>query len=181
MLHDEIGQSRQTRLENLAQMISISQTVRLYSGSERPNTGQKRPKPGQTCREEQKGHITLTVVFSVLTRGNDQLLKSLSVSRTVSQLIMRGNKPTFTYKLTLQKNTKGKTRIIGTKETNRPFLRRFPFVTTNRRDHSRHNENFTFNQNYQARSVKSYIACTKVSTKKHFSLSLSGYGPADQF
>ena len=37
----------------------------------------------------------------------------------------------------------------------------FPFVRTNRPDHSSHNENFTFNQNYPARSVKSLIVCTK--------------------
>ena len=39
-------------------------------------------------------------------------------------------------------------------------LGRFPFVRTDRPDHFR-NENFTFNQNYPARSVKSYIACRK--------------------
>ena len=44
----------------------------------------------------------LTVVFSVVTRGNDSLLKSLSVSRAVSHLIMRVNKPTFAYNLALQ-------------------------------------------------------------------------------
>ena len=41
-------------------------------------------------------------VFSVLTRGNESLLKCLSVSRTVSHLIMRNNKPTFAYNLALQ-------------------------------------------------------------------------------
>ena len=40
-------------------------------------------------------------------------------------------------------------------------LGRFPFVRTNRPDHSSQNENFTFNQNYPARSVKSLIVCTK--------------------
>ena len=40
-------------------------------------------------------------------------------------------------------------------------LGRFPFVRTDRQDHFRRNENFTFNQNYPARSVKSYIACRK--------------------
>ena len=37
----------------------------------------------------------------------------------------------------------------------------FPFARTDRPDHSRRNENFTFNQNYPARSVKSLIVCTK--------------------
>ena len=37
----------------------------------------------------------------------------------------------------------------------------FPFVRTDRPDHFLRNENFTFNQNYPARSVKSYIACRK--------------------
>ena len=36
-------------------------------------------------------------VFSVLTRGNESLLKCLNVSRTVSHLIMRNNKPTFAW------------------------------------------------------------------------------------
>ena len=40
-------------------------------------------------------------------------------------------------------------------------LGRFPFVRTNRPDHSSQNENFTFNQNYPAKSVKSLIVCTK--------------------
>ena len=40
-------------------------------------------------------------------------------------------------------------------------LGRFPFVRTDRPGHYRRNENFTFNQNYPARSVKSYIACRK--------------------
>ena len=44
----------------------------------------------------------LTVIFSVLTRGNDTLLKSLSVSRAVNHLIMRVNKPTFAFNLALQ-------------------------------------------------------------------------------
>ena len=34
-------------------------------------------------------------------------------------------------------------------------LGRFPFVRTDRPDHSRRNENFTSNQNYPTRSVKS--------------------------
>ena len=34
-------------------------------------------------------------------------------------------------------------------------LEHFPFVRPDRPDNSRHNENFTFNQNYPARSVKS--------------------------
>ena len=33
----------------------------------------------------------------------------------------------------------------------------FPFVTTDRPDHSYHNENFTFNQNYPARSVSQIL------------------------
>lgn len=40
-------------------------------------------------------------------------------------------------------------------------LGRFPFVGIDRPDHFRRNENFTFKQNYPARSVKSYIACRK--------------------
>ena len=35
------------------------------------------------------------------------------------------------------------------------FLGRFPFVRTDRPDPSRSNENFTFDQNYPTRSVKS--------------------------
>ena len=34
------------------------------------------------------------------------------------------------------------------------YLGRFPFVTTDRPDHSRRNNNFPFNQNSPARSVK---------------------------
>ena len=37
------------------------------------------------------------------------------------------------------------------KISTRADCRRFPFVRTDRPDHSRHNENFTFNQNYLAR------------------------------
>ena len=37
----------------------------------------------------------------------------------------------------------------------------FPFVRTDRPDPSRGNENFTINQNYPARFVKSYMACRK--------------------
>ena len=39
----------------------------------------------------------------------------------------------------------------------------FPFVRTDRPDHSYHNENFSCNQNYPARSewVKSWIVCIK--------------------
>ena len=40
-------------------------------------------------------------------------------------------------------------------------LRRFPFFRTIRPDPSRRNENFTINQNYPARSVKSSIVCKK--------------------
>ena len=38
---------------------------------------------------------------------------------------------------------------------NHIVLGRFSFVRTDRPDPSRRNENFTFNQNYPARSVKS--------------------------
>ena len=41
------------------------------------------------------------------------------------------------------------------------ILGRFPFVRTDRPGHSLRNENFTFNQSYPARSVKSQIVCTK--------------------
>ena len=37
----------------------------------------------------------------------------------------------------------------------------FPFVRTDRPDRSRLNENFTFNQNYSAQSVKSQKVCTR--------------------
>ena len=40
-------------------------------------------------------------------------------------------------------------------------LRVLPFVKTERTAPSRRNENFTFNQNYPARSVKSWMVCTK--------------------
>ena len=42
-------------------------------------------------------------------------------------------------------------------------LGRFPFVRTDRPDHSRVNENFTFNQNYPAtsRSDPRSVVCTK--------------------
>ena len=43
----------------------------------------------------------------------------------------------------------------------RTRLRGFPFVRTDRPDHSSHDKNFAFNQNYPARSVRSQIACTK--------------------
>ena len=41
------------------------------------------------------------------------------------------------------------------------LLGRLPFVRTDRPDHSRRNDNFPFNQNSPARSVKSWIVCTK--------------------
>ena len=41
------------------------------------------------------------------------------------------------------------------------FWGRFSFVRTDRPDHSSHDKNFAFNQNYPARSVRSQIACTK--------------------
>ena len=40
-------------------------------------------------------------------------------------------------------------------------FRRFRFVRTDRPKQSCRNENFTFHQNYPARSVKSQIVCTK--------------------
>ena len=40
-------------------------------------------------------------------------------------------------------------------------LGRFPFVRTDRPDHFSCNDNFHFNQNSPARSVKSWIVCTK--------------------
>ena len=46
-------------------------------------------------------------VFSVLSGGNEKLLKSLRVSRTVSQLIMRVHEPKVEYKLALQERPKG--------------------------------------------------------------------------
>ena len=41
------------------------------------------------------------------------------------------------------------------------FIDYFPFVKTDRPDPSSRNKNFTFNQNYPARSVKSWMVCTK--------------------
>ena len=41
------------------------------------------------------------------------------------------------------------------------LLGRLPFVRSDRSDHSRRNDNFRFNQNSPARSVKSWIVCTK--------------------
>ena len=69
---------------------------------------------------------------------------------------------------------------------------RFPFVRTDRPDHSRRDLYFLFNQHYPARSVKLYIAGTKemVFSKKKKTLikslfrrqnDWSGHGPADQF
>ena len=49
-------------------------------------------------------------------------------------------------------------RKLGLKELNlrtKPNKGRFPFVRTDRPDHSRRNENFTVDQNYLSRSVKS--------------------------
>ena len=46
----------------------------------------------------------------------------------------------------------------GTERVNlrtKPNKGRFPFVRTDRPDHSRRNENFTVDQNYLSRSVKS--------------------------
>lgn len=40
-------------------------------------------------------------------------------------------------------------------------LARFPFVRTNRPDHYRRYDNFTFSENSSARSVKSLVACMK--------------------
>ena len=69
------------------------------------------------------------------------------------------------------------------------ILRVLPFVKTDRQAPSRRNENFTFNQNYPARSVKYWIVCTKkmVFPQKllkrpfHFQTDWSGNGPAGQF
>ena len=44
--------------------------------------------------------------------------------------------------------------VVISSEDN-PLLGRFPFVRTDRPDHFRRNENFTFDQSYPARSVKS--------------------------
>ena len=68
------------------------------------------------------------------------------------------------------------------------ILRVLPFVQTERPAPSRRNENFTFNQNYPAKSVKYWIVCTKkmVFPQKllkrpfHFQTDWSGNGPAGQ-
>ena len=68
-------------------------------------------------------------------------------------------------------------------------LRVLPFVQTERPAPSRRNENFTFNQNYPAKSVKYWIVCTKkmVFPQKllkrpfHFQTDWSGNGAAGQF
>ena len=81
----------------------------------------------------------------------------------------------FTWERLLQKTNKQKhgeaTRNLG----------RFPFVRTDRPDHSRRNDNFPFNQNSPARSVKSWIACTeetvfqqKLLEKANFIIKLTG-------
>ena len=72
------------------------------------------------------------------------------------------------------------------------FLSRpcFPFVRADWPDHFNHNENFTFNQNYPVRSVRSQIAYIKemVFQQKlleksmfHCQNDLSSYGTASQF
>ena len=69
------------------------------------------------------------------------------------------------------------------------FNRALPFVQSERPAPSRRNENFTFNQNYPARSVKYWIVCTKkmVFPQKllkrpfHFQTDWSGNGPAGKF
>ena len=57
----------------------------------------------------------------------------------------------------------------------------FPFVRTYRPDHSHRNDNFPFNQNSLARSVKSWIVCTKemvflqkLLEKAYFTFKLTG-------
>ena len=40
-------------------------------------------------------------------------------------------------------------------------LGRFPFIRTDQPDHPSQNKNFTFNQNYPVRSVRSQLAYTK--------------------
>ena len=61
------------------------------------------------------------------------------------------------------------------------LLGRLPFVSTDRPDHSRRNDNFPFNQNSPARSVKSWIVFTKgdgfsakTLGKSHFIFKLTG-------
>ena len=72
------------------------------------------------------------------------------------------------------------------------FIDYFPFVKTDRPDPSSRNKNFTFNQNYPARSVKSWMVCTKKivfffsaktlrKSRFHFQTDWSGSGPAGQF
>ena len=69
------------------------------------------------------------------------------------------------------------------------FNRALPFVQSERPAPSRRNENFTFNQNYPARSVKYWIVWTKklVFPQKllkrpfHFQTDWSGNGPAGKF
>ena len=68
-------------------------------------------------------------------------------------------------------------------------VRLLPFVKTERPALSRRNKDFTFNLNYPARSVKSWIVCTKkmVFPQKflkrpfHFQSDWSGNGAAGQF
>ena len=49
----------------------------------------------------------------------------------------------------------------ASKAQGRRISGRFSFVRTDRPDHSRCNENFTFNKKYPTRLVKSYIVCMK--------------------
>ena len=59
--------------------------------------------------------------------------------------------------MTNQKATSflGSLSLITEDFSNNRTLGRFPFVRTDRTDQSSHEENFTFNLNYPARSVKS--------------------------
>ena len=81
----------------------------------------------------------------------------------------------FTWKRVTTKTNKQKhgeaTRNLG----------RFPFVRTDRPDHYRSNDNFPFNQNSPARSVKSLMASTeetvfqqKLLEKAYFVIKLTG-------
>ena len=62
------------------------------------------------------------------------------------------------------------------------LLGRLPFVRSDRPDHSRGSDNFPFNQNSTARSVKFWIVCTKEMVfrqklllgKSHFIFKLTG-------
>ena len=59
-----------------------------------------------TQRGAENSISVLSDVFSYLSRGNEKLY-SLSVSRTINQLIMRVHKLRVEYKLALQERPKG--------------------------------------------------------------------------